>query len=356
MNMEYLSYNLEVKDSELTVAVTATSKQGIRKIDFYEEEGIVQIGVRSVPKSFLFDNTANDSFTASEDIRQVWIGDRIIWANGEMISPLTASLYEVYNPYVGNMPSNGKIVTVLNMAAYTGNFQNELQTTNAPYTWKMILEHDFSKEREEALQERLKIYSYILLADIGNLDEVLYEYTIDGIPKKLSVTSEQASEYAGVDIKSVGEDINRLEKLVRKTGLSNIVYGGVAVESNAQVDFSFASNTEQLPGFTVINYADDDIYGMELQVKSGSTTAKQATVEANGNPYVQGQSIEFQMLPEDFEKKIKDGDQGRMELWITDQNGKKSKVQGEVNVDIIWGTQYRLNLSGNAESGYFLGH
>ena len=197
MNMEYLSYNLEVKDSELTVAVTATSKQGIRKIDFYEEEGIVQIGVRSVPKSFLFDNTANDSFTASEDIRQVWIGDRIIWANGEMISPLTASLYEVYNPY------------------------------------------------------------------IGNLDEVLYEYTIDGIPKKLSVTSEQ-------------------------------------------VDFSFASDTEQLLGFTVINYADDDIYGMEL--------------------------------------------------WITDQNGKKSKVQGEVNVDIIWGTQYRLNLSGNAESGYFLGH
>lgn len=71
---------------------------------------------------------------------------------------------------------------------------------------------------------------------------------------------------------------------------------------------------------------------------------------------MQGQSIGFQMLLEDFEKKIKDGDQGRIELWITDQNGKKSKVQGEVNVDIIWGTQYRLNLSGNAESGYFLGH
>ena len=55
---------------------------------------------------------------------------------------------------------------------------------------------------------------------------------------------------------------------------TNIVYGGVAVESNAQVDFSFASDTEQLLGFTIINYADDDIYGMELQVKSGSTTAK----------------------------------------------------------------------------------
>ena len=128
------------------------------------------------------------------------------------------------------MPSNGKIVSVLNMTSYMGNFQNDLQTSEEPYSWKLILENHFSESREEVLEERLKMYSYILLAEIGNLNEVIYEYRIDGEATTLSVTSADASAFAGVDIKTVGEDINRLEKLVRKTGLSNVVFGGTAVQ------------------------------------------------------------------------------------------------------------------------------
>ena len=70
------------------------------------------------------------------------------------------------------------------------------------------------------------MYSYIFLAEIGNLNEVIYEYTIDGDVMTLSVTSAEASTFAGVDIKTVGENVNLLETLVRKTGLSNIVFGG----------------------------------------------------------------------------------------------------------------------------------
>ena len=70
------------------------------------------------------------------------------------------------------------------------------------------------------------MYSYIFLAEIGNLNEVIYEYTIDGNVMTLSVTSAEASTFAGTDIKTVGENVNLLETLVRKTGLSNIVFGG----------------------------------------------------------------------------------------------------------------------------------
>ena len=45
------------------------------------------------------------------------------------ISPLTTALNANYNPYVGDMPQNGKLVTTLNMVSYTGNFTNELQMT-----------------------------------------------------------------------------------------------------------------------------------------------------------------------------------------------------------------------------------
>ena len=153
------------------------------------------------------------------------------------------------------MSYNEKIVNALNMTAYTGGFTNELQTSEEPYSWTMIFQNDFSSGRQKAFEDRLKLYAYIYLAEVGNLNEVIYEYKVDGETKTLSVTSSEASEYAGEDIKSVGTDINRLEMLVRKTGLSNVVLGGASVESDGQVDFSHSDQTEKVLGFTVINYA-----------------------------------------------------------------------------------------------------
>ena len=355
MNTDYLSYNLDVSGSELSVVVNSTSDQGIQKVEINEVEGVVEISVRCVPKSIFYQTTAEESYTASETIRQVWIGDRIIWANGEMISPLTSGLYAVYNPYIGNMPSNGKIVNVLNMTAYTGGFTNELQTSEEPYSWKMIFQNDFSADRQAALEERLKRYAYIYLAEVGNLGEVIYDYHVDGEPKTLSVTSSEASEYAGVDIKSVGTDINWLEMLVRKTGLSNVVFGGASVESNAQADFSNREQTEKVLEFTVINYAEDAVYGMGLKVDCGKVSGHQSMCEANGAALQSGLNVNFQLIPEDFASEIEDGATATIRLSVVDQDGKEHEVQGAVYVDLFWGNKYRLNLSGNARDGYFLG-
>lgn len=355
MNTDYLAYNLDVSGTELSVAVNTTSEQGIQKIDFSESEGVVEISVRCVPKSFFYKTTANARYSASEEIRQVWIGDRIVWSNGEMISPLTSSLYAVYNPYIGNMPSNGKIVNVLNMTAYTGGFTNELQTSTEPYSWKIIFENDFSSGRQEVFEERLKMYAYIYLAQIGNLDEVIFEYKIDGETKILSVTGSEASEFAGAEIKTVGTDINLLEKLVRKTELSNVVLGGTSVESNAQVDFSYSDQTEEVLDFTVVNYAEDAVYGMILNVECGNVSGQQAMSEADGNALQSGLNVNFKLIPEDFAVKIKDGSEATIRLSVMDQDGNVHEVQGEVYADLFWGTRYKLNLSGNADKGYFLG-
>ncbi len=355
MNTDYLAYNLDVSGTELAVAVNTTSKQGIQKIDISESEGVVEISVRCVPKSFFYKTTAESRYVASEKIRQVWIGDRIVWANGEMISLLTSSLYAVYNPYIGNMPSNGKIVNTLNMTAYTGGFTNELQTSEEPYSWKMIFENDFSLSRQEAFEERLKMYAYIYLAQIGNLNEVIFEYKADGETKILSVTSSEASEFAGVEIKTVGTDINLLEELVRKTELSNVVLGGASVESNAQVDFSNSEQTKDVLEFTVVNYAEDAVYGMSLNVESGKVSGHQSMSEANGNALQSGLNVNFQLIPEDFTREIKDGSKATIRLSVMDQDGNFHEVQGVVYADLFWGNKYKLNLSGNADKGYFLG-
>ena len=124
VNTEYLSYNLDVQDTKLSVTISTTSDQGIQKIDFNESEGMVEIRVRCVPKSIFYKNTKDASYetTSSDRISQVKIGDRIVWANGEEISPLTSNLYAAYNPYIGDMSADSKVVQALNMTAYTGNF------------------------------------------------------------------------------------------------------------------------------------------------------------------------------------------------------------------------------------------
>ncbi|MGN0344004.1 MAG: DUF4825 domain-containing protein [Lachnospiraceae bacterium] len=355
MNTDYLSYNLDVSGAELSVAVNSTSEQGIQNIEINEAEGVVEITVRCVPKSIFYQTTAEECYTASETIRQVWIGDRIIWANGEMISPLTSGLYAVYNPYIGNMPSNGKIVDVLNMTAYTGGFTNELQTAQEPYSWKMIFQNDFSAGRRDAFEERLKLYAYIYLAEVGNLSEVIYEYKVDGEKKTLSVTNSEASEYAGEDIKSIGTDINRLEQLVRKTGLSNVVLGGASVESNLQVDPSYRNQVEDVMEFTVINYAEDAVYGMNINVTCGNVSGHQSMREANEEALQSGLNVNFQLIPEDFASEIEDGSQATIRLKVVDQDGNAHEVQGEVYADLFWGNKYKLNLSGNAKDGYYLG-
>lgn len=356
VNSDYLAYNLEVSGNEMSVAVNTASKLGIQKIDVNESEGVVEISVRCVPKSFFFKQNKRLTFEATENIRQIWIGDRIIWANGEEISPLTSSLYAAYNPYIGNMSANGEIVNVLNMTAYTGNFKNELQTSEEPYSWKMIFENDFSANRQDEFEERLMNYAYIYLSQIGNLSEVIYEYKLDGEVTTLSVTSDDATEFAGMDIKSIGTDVNLLEKLVQKTGLSNVVLGGVAVDVNSQVDSSNSDETDGVVGFTVVNYAEDEVYGLGISVECGKSIGSQSMSEADGSALVDGENVDFQLIPQDFSKKIENGSKAIVTLRVLDDNGNRHEVQGEVYVDLYWGNQYKLNLSGNATDGYFLGH
>ena len=218
------------------------------------------------------------------------------------------------------------------------------------------LTNDPSSDRQEAFEDRLHKYAYIFLAQIGNLNEVIYEYKVEGETRILSVTSSEASEFAGEDIKTVGTDIFLLEELVKKTELSNVVIGGAAVDSNAQVDLSNSGQTEKVLGFTVVNYAEDDICEVYLSVEAGKTSAHQSMSRADGASLLSGENVDFQLIPEDFAKEIKDGSKATIKLSVKDPKGNSHKVQGEVYVDLFWGSKYKLNLSGDTDNGYFLGH
>lgn len=46
-----------------------------------------------------------------------------------------------------------------NIGNYLGNFTNELQTSEEPYGWKLILENAFSSGRQEDMEEMMKSYA-----------------------------------------------------------------------------------------------------------------------------------------------------------------------------------------------------
>lgn len=66
--------------------------------------------------------------------------------------------------------------------------------------------------------------AYVLLAVVENLGEVTYEYTYSGVPMVMTVTTQEATAFAGKNIKSVGDDIVELQHLMEKAELTGRAY------------------------------------------------------------------------------------------------------------------------------------
>ena len=98
----------------------------------------------------------------------------------------------------------------------------------------------------------------------------------------------------------------------------------------------------------------DEVYGLELNVNSGNREADQDMCNADGSALLEGENIGFQLIEADFSGGVYDGDEGKITLSVMDKDGEMTRVQGEVYADLIWGTKYRVYLTGNAKDGYFL--
>ena len=90
----------------------STTESGIQKVSFTESEGIVEINIRSVEKSLFYKSTFDETFNASQDMPANQ--NQQSKSSGPTVKRFhhfTAMLYQNYNPYVGDMPQNGKLVS-----------------------------------------------------------------------------------------------------------------------------------------------------------------------------------------------------------------------------------------------------
>lgn len=212
---EYVSCQVQVNEKELSV-LCMTSEQNllISDIDFEEKDGVITIACKSVKKNPFYDNVSQETYVAKNEIKEIRMGDAVLWAGGEYISTFTSELFKTGHANVKDTKANLDTTTALHLSSVFPGFKCTVQKSEEPYGLV------FSKGEQigdvKALEtESLEPCAYILLALIEDLGEVTYEFTHLGKPVTLTYTSEMATKYVGKDIKLLGKNIAELEKLVR---------------------------------------------------------------------------------------------------------------------------------------------
>lgn len=222
IHADRLACDVSVIENQLVISGTSfESGVGISNIQFTEtEEGVIEITFRSVIASPIHSGDFEEFYTASVPITQVRLENRILWDLGVTISPITSAVYLAKHDYIGEMPANSRTWQALDMANHIGGALNSLQTTEEPYGWTLELQEEILPANQANSEEYMRSAAYAILATIGNLGYVTYEYTVGNVEMSLTVTCEDATEFAGIDIKAFSESPAILQQLMELTDLA----------------------------------------------------------------------------------------------------------------------------------------
>lgn len=175
-------------------------------------------------------------YTASETIKEVRIGNRIIWADGATVTPVASEFFATRHDYIGDMSANNRTVNALNLSSFLGEFTNELETATEPYGWRILLSEDIPTAKLAQKEQDMDAFGCVIIGLIENLDHVTFVYQSEGTERTRTITAEEASAFLGEDIKNCGINIRSLDALIQKTGLA--LYDFQEVGSTSQEDTS----------------------------------------------------------------------------------------------------------------------
>ena len=195
------------------------SAKTIIRVSPEEVDGVIYLKPWAVLASPLHRGHYEYTASSEEPIRQIRIGERILWDDGKRVSALASNIFATRHDYVGEMPANNRTAAALGVSDILGAYASELHTSERPYVWTLTLSEDIPKEDWGYKTEAMSSFARVLLAMIGNLDEVRYVYTVDGVPAEKTMTVKRASQYLRQDIKNCYESPRLLEELIEKTGL-----------------------------------------------------------------------------------------------------------------------------------------
>lgn len=346
INPDMVASKVVVSGNTVNISGTLTDATfGLSGTDFQEKDGVVTITFRGNPAGAFLSGNFESEYTSANPITQVRLGERIVWDNGVDISPNVSAAYNAKHPYVGEASDNVQSLFALGMYNSLGNIDNELQTTKEPYGWELNLEEEILTSEENKMQENMKSYAYVLLATIDNLGYVTYNYTVRGESAGMTITREDASSFAGMDIKSCGETPAQLQTLMEKTGLNEYGYA-------SSKDYEdYVSNTYLY--INIVQDSDAEITEMGLSCSvDGEETVSMGCARADGDPFKRSEVVGFEAYLQDLGIGYSRTSEVVFKLQVTDAEGNVHEVDTPIQILPEEGDVYNYILTGNVEDGF----
>lgn len=187
------------------------------------EDDEIEVIFNTVKRSPLYEGKREFSYMAPREFKEICVGGRMqptIWHEGNNISMEAGELFDVRNSYIGQAFANSLIADTLEMTERFGVFSNELQTSEEPYEWKIVLQEEVPLREQEEKEQEMRLCGYLMLAAVENAGSVAFEYESEGREYLVTVTAKEASEYIGRDIKDCYNDPVLLQELLEKTDLT----------------------------------------------------------------------------------------------------------------------------------------
>lgn len=215
-----VKYSLQVSSNSLKIEgiLPDDFTTGTQKIE--EKDGVISLTLPAKKKTFLsFHKNYNVSYTSKAAIREVRVNGDILWQDGTSITAYVNRVYKSKHPYIGSASDNASLALALGVEDSFGGFTSKLQTSKQPYGWTICLSEP-QTAAEEILRKKMTTYAYAILALIDNVDSITWEYSDTSAQSHTyTITTDEANNQLGSDIKKTAETICDFQKFAREVGL-----------------------------------------------------------------------------------------------------------------------------------------
>lgn len=316
---------------------------GVAGLSYREEDGVLTVQVKASPITWFHQRWFESQYTADQEIVQVQMGGLVLWDHGKTISRTTAQVFAAKNPYVGNMPANQEVALALGIQDQFGSYQNVLQTAGEPYDWKLILNEPLQPEWEEGAREMMASNAYVMLAVVGNLGSVTWQYTTAGQERIYTVTAEDASAYIGCDIKTCADTPAALQNLMQKAWLAKAAVRSPGIQTENVFYLHLAQKSGEEIGSISVGY-----------YLNGKLVGSTGIMNADETPISKGETMTFEFASQDLGESATSFDLSsfQFDIAVTDREGKELWRSEPIALSAAYGWNYYYTLTGNQADGF----
>ena len=209
---KHVQINCEPEDERLTIKRLVTS----------EKDGIIRISYKCAYKKSKYEDTGFlDYQSGLNEIKEIWIGDQLVWQEGVRISKMAMDVYEASHSYMGDASANARTAQALKMGEKLGGFTYELDSSGERLKISILMDKKVKKDEVNRVvlgNKTCESYGYIMIATIDNLDEVEFRWYEQ--EDENSFYSRKVQKEDIKDIKNAGKTPAGIQRLMDSLGLT----------------------------------------------------------------------------------------------------------------------------------------